>query len=123
MKRDFHLVRAILLHFEDKPHEQIDEAIAVGNYSALEIGYHLILMYEAGLIRGEALTSTSGRIIRVLPASLTWKGHEFLDMARDNTLWKKAMGQGTRKTSSLSFDVLKALLIHYIEKKIGVTVA
>jgi hypothetical protein len=118
MKRDLDLVRELLLHFESLPTDS-PGIPAMDGHSELDINYHLILLFEAGLIRAEPQTSQTGRIIRVLPFSLTWQGHEFLDTARDKTTWNAAKKQVTSKTGSISFELLKALLIAYAKDKIG----
>ena len=79
MKRDMEVVRKLLLYFEDKPDDRAVDKVDIEGYDAKAIGYHLILLYEAGLIEGEPYVSkTSKRIIDVMPFRLTWEGHEFL---------------------------------------------
>ena len=43
--------------------------------------------------------------------SLTWQGHEFLDAARNDTIWRKAKKKVLETTGGLAFDVLKAALL------------
>ncbi len=123
MKRDLHLVRALLLHFEEKPDDKPERHPKISSYSDLEVAYHLILMNEAGLIRCEPETTPTGRVIRVLAFSLTWKGHEFLDAARSEKLWRKAMVISGKKLGSISFEMLQTLLIQMAQKAIVGTVA
>ncbi|MCI4569499.1 DUF2513 domain-containing protein [Lysobacter sp. CFH 32150] len=118
MKRDLELVRELLLHLESRPNDA--PAIPqMDGHAELEINYHLILLFEAGLIRAEPQLSQTGRVIRVLPFSLTWQGHEFLDTARDKTAWNTAKKQVTSKTGTVSFELLKALLIAYAKGQLG----
>lgn len=81
MKRDFNLVRKLLLFFEKKADAKPVKAPAIEGYSELEIQYHLVLMHEAGLLHCETVTSesTPDRVIYVIPFDLSWQGHEFLD--------------------------------------------
>ena len=123
MERDPHLVRALLLHFEAKPDDQPERHPQISSYTAIEVGYHLILMNEAGLIRCESETTSTGRVIRVLPFSLTWKGHEFLDAARNDRLWRKALTISGKKLGSISFEMLQTLLVKLAEKAISGSVA
>src|SRR5690349_5645556 len=112
MRRDPHLVRALLLHFESKPDDQVDSKPQIGLYTDLEIGYHMILLHEAGYLRCEIeRTKSSNRVIKVHPFSLTWQGHDFLDAARNDKVWKKALSLGQKKLGSLPFDVLNSLLL------------
>jgi len=41
-----------------------------------------------------------------LPIRLTWRGHEFLDTSRSDSLWDKAKSTVLNKTGGLAFDVL-----------------
>jgi hypothetical protein len=50
---------------------------------------------------------------------MTWAGHEFLDAAREDTRWKKAMDIVRDKGRSVTFEVLKALLISLIKTAVG----
>src|SRR5690606_17499596 len=118
MKRDLDLVRELLLHLESKPNDRPEIPVLDGR-AEIDIGYHLILLYDPGLIRAEPERSNTGRVIRVLPFSLTWQGHEFLDTARDNSAWAAAKTQVKSKTGTISFDLLKALLIAYAKDKLG----
>lgn len=67
-------------------------------YSPEEIGYHCHIMAQEGLIEGATegpIDSCSGSSSgsagwEVIPTGLTWKGHEFLDLARDPERWNRA---------------------------------
>ena len=51
-------------------------------------------------------SSTSDRIIQVIPFELTWKGHEFLSKIRDEGFWQRVKSIVLAKTGALSFDVI-----------------
>ena len=57
---------------------------------------------------------SSNREAKVI--GLTWKGHEFVDAARNETRWKKAMGIVRDKGGSITLDVLKEPLISMIKE-------
>lgn len=42
----------------------------------------------------------------VLEYRLTWKGHEFLETVRDNTLWGKAKRIVAQKSGGAAFDLV-----------------
>jgi hypothetical protein len=69
---------------------------------------NLLLMDEAGFLRCERETTPTGRTIYVLPMSLTWQGHEFLEAARNGKFWRRAKALVVKKSGALSFDLLKA---------------
>lgn len=121
MKRDLDLVRKILIHFEEKANDRMEESPIIEGYEAAEIRYHLILMDEAGLLRCERVlsTSTSSRVIRVYPFSLTWQGHEFLSAARNDSLWLRAKGIAVDKAGILSFELVKSILVHLAKNGAG----
>jgi hypothetical protein len=50
---------------------------------------------------------------------LTWEGHEFLDAARNKTMWNRAKTALTTQGAGLSFDVMKALLLGYVKQELG----
>jgi hypothetical protein len=121
MKRDIDLIRKLLLHFEEKPNDKVEECPQIEGYSELEIGYHLLLMDEADLLRCErVMSSSSDRVIKVFPFSLTWQGHEFLEASRNDNIWKSALKLAGDKLGVIPFEILKVLLLKMIKEKLGV---
>lgn len=49
---------------------------------------------------------------------LIWAGHEFLDLARDQSIWKKGTTMLRDKGIGLTIDVLKPLLLSLAKEKI-----
>lgn len=121
MKRDIDLIRKLLLYLEEKPDDKIVKDLELEGFSKDKIQYHFILMDQAGLIRCERSISstTSDRVIQVYPFSLTWQGHEFLEVSRNDTFWNKAKGVVKSKSGALSVDVVKALLIAMAKDAVG----
>lgn len=117
MKRDLDLVRKILFVIEENEDATGRSLIAVRieGYPEKQIFYHLKLLDEAGLI--EAVDFSGGTQLRWEAQSLTWDGHEFLDSARSETLWKEAKKQ-MKNIGSSSFQVLLQILLKLAESKI-----
>ena len=110
MKRDFDLIRKVLFFFEEKQGAQHVEVPPIEGYNDSTIKGHLILLYEAGFLRCENIkSSTSDRIIYVIPFDLTWNGHEFLDKIRDRSIWGKVKGIIESRGGSLAFHVINEL--------------
>jgi len=111
VKRDWDLIREILLAIEARcDGGAINQAeLDITAAGAQAVSYHLALLHEAGLIDAIDVGSHDGDDFLV--RRLTWDGHEFLDAARDETTWKQAKAVVAQKTGSLSFGVLKALLV------------
>lgn len=107
MKRDMDLARAILLEIEKAPLAPKGLRITVPGRSEEETYYHLLLLEEAGLIHAIPVASFGDKVI--LPMRLTWEGHEFLDNAKDDTRWAKALEVG-RQAGGFGLDILKEVL-------------
>lgn len=80
------LVRDILLAIERQQDGWAPETIEVPEYSEEQIGYHVLIMIEGGLVNGQDVT-TMGASPTGSAARLTWQGHEFLDAARESKRW------------------------------------
>jgi len=121
VKRDMDLIRELALWLERKEDHALrkPEDIRIEDYGFDEIGHHLNLIYEAGLISGEVLRSksTPDRIIQVWPFDLSWVGHEFIDSVRDPEIWAKTK-EGTYAVGGFSLDLLKALAKGFLKKKL-----
>jgi len=104
MKRDMNIVRDLLLKIE------ADEE---PNYHEDTILYHINLLYEAHLIEG---TQTRGGWDGL---RLTWEGHDFLDAAREDKVWRKALDKLGSAAASVSFTVLKTLLESIVKSQLG----
>ena len=110
MKRDLELVREILLAVETAdgdPMEWID--LELPGRSISIVSYHVKMLRDAGLLEAIDLSDLSGSCWK--PRSLTWAGHEFLDAARNDTVWNKALSTLKAKAPSVPFEIVKAVVI------------
>jgi repressor of nif and glnA expression len=106
MKRDWEIIRRILIQLEDLGDTRstlMPEDVA--GYDAEAVSYHMKLMQEAGLIEGRCVDAMQG--LRCWATRLTWAGHEFLDRVRDQQLWNRVKSTVREKGLELSFDVIK----------------
>ena len=110
MKRDLDLVRQILIAMESGEHGFVGDTFTIEDYSDEQIGYHVFLMADAGLISALDATTISDESPSAIPKSITWAGHDFLDSVRDETVWKKACSMVINPTVGVAFDVLIAWL-------------
>ena len=114
MKRDFELIRKLLLFFEEKESPEHIEVPPIDGYDKSTIKYHLVLLHDAGLLRCEPVqSSTSERIIYVIPFDLTWEGHEFLDKVKNETVWRKIRKVIAARGGSLAFNVVNELATRF----------
>ena len=109
MKRDMNLIRLQLLETEGE-----DPKPDLSAYTEEQLVYHSALLIEAGLVHGEVVLDGNGQPVGTVTAPLTWAGHEFLDAARNDTIWHKASERikksGVDVTISLMKEILNQLL-------------
>ena len=95
MKRDMDLIRDLLIGIENDSRFNGLEfivpdtndnlgVIGVTHHSLEEIAYHLELLIEAGLVKGDIGARSIPAVSR-----LTWDGHEFVANIRDASIWGK----------------------------------
>jgi len=112
MKRDMDLIRKILIRIEKYPHFPEVSAgkpeipMEFDEYSQEEVYYNLNLLSQAGLVNSDHGNTYSYRFVH----GLTWQGHEFLDLMKKDTLWKKAK-DAMKETGGMAFQVLMRILI------------
>lgn len=115
MKRDMDLIRKILLMMEAKPQ---GNTLVIEGYSSEQIGHHIYLMMQAGLIEGVDATSPDDRYPIALPDQLTWQGHDFLDACRNESVWNKAKEKLKSIGGDVPLTVIKSLLVEIISKQV-----
>lgn len=122
MKRDMDLVRLMLLRTESIG---VDEGAAAGYHAQCEKypepvrAHHIAIMKEAGLIIGEAINNSAGILTRGFIVRLTWQGHDFIDAARDDTIWKKVTEKVMKPAASFTFGILIQALKYEIKSRLG----
>jgi len=98
MKRDINLVRELLLYFEEITTVSTFE-VAGGDvqkyfekkgFSDDQVDYHVALLHDAELILASNPQFIGQRGFWIV-GRLTWKGHEYLEVMRDKSKWKKAL--------------------------------
>lgn len=110
MKRNFDLIRKILLYLEEKKTPDVEKSIEIEGHEKSEVMYHCTMLYDAGFLYGEPTkSSSSNRTITVLVFELTWEGHEFLSKIRDDTIWEKLKKTFSDKGSSICYHILNEI--------------
>ncbi len=116
MKRDFELVRQLLLKLEG------EESVDLSSYTQEQLNYHKALIKEAGFAEGIIHYPSTLRTDvpdRAILKRLTWKGHEFLDKAKNDKVWNKAKTIIKEKGVSLSLDALQIALGEAVKMLMG----
>jgi len=105
MKRDWDIIRDILLKLEAK-----DEVVTLNDFSeekAREYSYHVELLIEAKLLRGEMDSAIGLNISDFSIESLTWEGHDFLDAIKSDTVWVKIKSVLAKQGLGMTFEIVK----------------
>ena len=105
MKRDMDLIRLVILDVEG------EDDVDLGQYSPEQVSYHRWLVLDAGLANGSDVTGMGNSNRHAILTGLTWTGHDFIDAARDETIWRKAQKTIAEKAGTAAFKVLMDLLI------------
>ena len=116
MKRDMDLCRKILLSVEARESTVSPIEVELEGYTVGQIGYHAKLLADQGLLEGEDFTGAGVSTHCYGPRCLTYKGHDFLETARDDTRWKKAKAEIVEKGLPATVDVMKSVLLKLVEK-------
>jgi Hypothetical protein (DUF2513) len=111
MKRDMELIRALLLAIE-----ALDSQIAFKATLKLKVDStrkdmidHLKLMIKAGFLDAKPIETQAGTSDIVIKG-ITNEGHNFLEDARNESIWKETMGLVQEKGGSVAIAVLTQLL-------------
>lgn len=107
MKRDMDLVREILRAAIAEPHGYMGRNPSIGDFSDEEVGYHVWLMEQAGLVHASEVGGATSKSPHSILVSLTWDGHDFADAAADDNIWKKALNTILKEGQSFTFAYVK----------------
>jgi hypothetical protein len=110
MKRNFDLIRKIMLDAEAMPAGSLPFSLEYPNeYSPEEVNAHVALLKDAGLLNASIASYVEGGGTHVIDG-LTWDGHNFAQAVASASIWQKAFSIVKTKGAAMTFDVLKALL-------------
>ena len=109
MKRDWDLIREILLRLEEKgPEAPTIRATDFGEERRHQAAYNVEILEEAGLIDARMAKSLNAPP-DFLALRLTWSGHELLDTIRSETVWTQTKETFVSKGLSMTFDLVKSV--------------
>ncbi len=121
MKRDMELIRKVMLAAEksEDPYQLVDPKFKGRNET--EISYHIALLDDAGLLHGQDRSAIG--VFRWSAGSLTWAGHEFVEAARDDSVWKEAVAITGKSGEGMVFELLRKALMQVLEKRAGLQIS
>lgn len=113
MKRDMELGRRILLALEEKEDFSTPIIPEIPEHTKLEVVYHIKLLNQAGLI--EAMDWSGDEWVAT---TLTSIGHDFLDAARNETIWQKAKAMVLGNGAAMTFEIMKIALAETLKAQL-----
>ena len=119
MKRDMDLCRRILFEVEEWPTTLEPRKVEIDGYTESEVGYNAWLLAQEGLIDGLDLTGDGCSVHVYAPSCLTYKGHDFLEHARNETRWKKAKDKLARLGGAMTTQMMKIVLEDLMKGELG----
>src|SRR5690554_2745996 len=110
MKRNWEIIRTILFRVEECTlPADILRLSDFQEFKAEEISYHMRLLLEAGLVRGEMNRTIGPSVKNFTVCGLTWDGHEFLDSIRSSKVWEKTKDTFIAEGISMTFELVQKL--------------
>ena len=108
MKRNWDTIRELLSKVEEctLPTEMVRLA-DFPEEKAAEISYHMALLIDAGLVKGQMVQTIGPDVKDFFAQKLTWTGHEFLDSIRSDTVWQKTKKKKKKKGLEMTFELVK----------------
>ncbi len=123
MKRDMELIRELMMAIESR--EDASECWAedleiAGDWNIAQIKYHLQLLVDAKFLEA-TIKHDNGPNTYILIVRMLWEGHEFLDNARNESIWKEARKTIAEKGGSVAVGVLTQLLSSIAKQQMGLS--
>lgn len=119
MQRNMDLVRTILMRIEASYALKVSPPFGIVSAGPEEVSYYVHIMKEDGLIEAVNGVPPSNSDSETVPVRLTWRGHEFLDLARDQTRWLQAKAR-IAKVGSAPIAVWMKVLNDLVLKDLGI---
>ncbi len=136
MKRDFDLIRKILLACEENERQvlvyggtDVDDTtgrLEVIHSKGHKFDAHLDLLEQAGFIRKRNVDPTEMGDFPYAGYEISWTGYDYLDAIRDDGIWKKTK-EGAASVGGVSLGIMKEIATAYIKQqvveKLGIKIA
>ncbi len=107
MKRDMDLVRKILLSIEEQYEDVALYDFKIDGYDMKTVAYHCNILYTGGFIEDFAGNYSDNEICDFAISGLTWEGHEFLDIIRNDEVWNKTKDTIKQKKLPYALDIFR----------------
>lgn len=121
MKRDMDLVRMILLTIEQHEHSRAPKQLQLEGYEDEQIQFHVWLMGSAGLLDVSDTSHSLSASHQAIPRNITWEGYEFLEVARQDSMWEKAKRKVSDAGAGLTLEILMGVLKQLAKEAVGLS--
>ncbi len=105
MRLDPEFARTLLQKIGELPFDGSFHTVKIEGHSEEKTTYHIMMLYQAGLIEATDLSSLDG--VSWKPKWLTYAGNEFLAAAESDTVWNKAKSIVWTSTRTVTLEGLK----------------
>lgn len=115
MRRDWGLVRQILLFVEQMESHEVGSAEFL---KSKEAGYQIELLGEAGFaaIESAQFLSSSRQCLTI---RLTWEGQEFLELIKPDWLWCEICQEAERKELPFSLEMIRQIAERLAQERLA----
>jgi len=125
MKRNFDLIRRIMVHVEKVPPNHFVDEVSL-QYLSDEYGQEIVLQHvkllmEENFLKGKIHQNHNDVIDKIRITEITWKGHDFIEAAQDDSIWNKAKETVLKPTVSITFSLLLEWLKQEAKIKLGLS--
>ena len=114
------LIRDILSFAEGIPAGENRDIPALAEHDQITVNCHARHLHAAGYLEGVIIEDSAGRPGCCRITDLSWKGHEFLSLARNNEGWEWAKKSLSGKALSMSISALTRALEAYTLLQLGI---
>jgi len=105
MKRDWDVIREVLLAVEENSSRELHYDVAEDNER--KTAEHAFLLWKSGFLDGIDGSSMDGEYVIV--TGLTWAGHDLLQTIQSKPVWERIKSTAQEKSIDLTFDAVKKL--------------
>lgn len=109
MKRDFDLIRKILLYVEENQNDSSIIISKLENYDNQILIFHCKLLKDKGYLNGNALECLTSGDDDFQCLGITYDGYEFLDKIRDTSTWKKIKEYAKDHAMEITFNTINLI--------------
>lgn len=120
MRFDPEMMRDILQDLENLPAGEIfSGTLSFEDRAQAETNEHIQLLLDDDYLSGVSQKDGMGWPAQFLIKGLTMKGHQFMENARNDTIWKKVISQAKEKGQSVAMTILNGMLEKAAKKFAG----